>query len=689
MNKNRENYKKAIDQIHVDSDLKDKVLEKAKEKNKNPIYYLRYAVGIAAIVIVAVIGVSFVNDSKQDNLKYNSQTITKEEKTEALASINIKRFENIEELRDMLKENETTLKNYYNGMVSIEESAVDDLAKSTNTATQSSATRGISEEADYSKTNNQVENVDEADIVKTDGKYIYYCQNNRIYVVDKDLNLKTTIKDDDFSPTQIFINGERLVVFGRKYSYSKGDILVYNTRDFEDFEELEIEDNEEDIIEEDISTIYRPKSLVRVYNLSNIEKPEIEREISIDGNYRDARMIDNNIYLISQYSIYSYYYRGIDELKDIDLLPSYEDSLTSKVQYINATDIACFGSTRNTTYCLIAGFDLNSTEKVNIETFFGAGDNIYVSENNMYVVATEYEDWYASKSKIYKFRLENANILAVAECDVEGYVNNQFSIDEYEGNLRIATTIYKNNYRGLWYEDFEETVSTRLTIFNEELEKIGEIEDLVKDERIYAVRFIGEIGYIVTFEEIDPLWVIDLSNPENPVIKGALEIPGYSSYLHPYDETHIIGIGYNVKDNGYGGVTNDTMKLSMFDVSDLNNPREIFNISMSQKAYSSITYDHKALFFNKEENLIGFPVYVYDRGVSQVGVILYRIDLENNKFEEITDLLEKTNTGSVWRSIYIGDSLYTLYIDKIVKYDMTKFEEIGKLELEFDNRWYW
>ena len=213
------------------------------------------------------------------------------------------------------------------------------------------------------------------------------------------------------------------------------------------------------------------------------------------------------------------------------------------------------------------------------------------------------------------------------------------------------------------------------------MEKIGEIENLIEDEEIYAVRFIGDVGYVVTFEEIDPLWVIDLSDPKNPNVKGELEIPGYSSYLQPWDETHIIGFGYNVKDNGYGGVTNDTMKVSMFDVSDLENPKEIFNISFDKKyVYSNIMYEHKALFINKEENLIGFPVNWYDKQNS-TGLILYRVDLENNKFDEIKDLISK-GYGFVQRAIYIGNNIYCLFDDRIIKYDMSTFEELKSIKLD-------
>ncbi|MBR2289232.1 MAG: beta-propeller domain-containing protein [Clostridia bacterium] len=677
MNKNVENYKKAVDQIHASDSLKDRVLEQAsgKQKAKKPIYYLRYVAGLAAVVIVAVVGVNFVNKTKDETL--NVKDNLKIEEKDRLASIDIRRFESVEELKEALKENEVSTRAIYNSTLGVMEDASETVKGEETTATAT-----VQEELsdDYSRTNNQVENVDEADIVKTDGKYIYYSQNARVYIVDTNLNQKASIKEENFRPSQIFVNGNKLIVFGNKND--RGNIVLYNTTKSID----------EEVTTEDVSTVYRPKTLVKIYDLSDIENPSLVREISIDGSYREARMIEDNVYLVTQY--YAWFYRGIDELKDTDILPCYEDSLTKVVNYVEATDIAYFENTDDYGYSLISGFNLNKNEEVNVETFFGAGDEVYVSEKNMYIVAPNYssEYWSIKDSTIYKFQLDNAKVSAVAEGKVPGYTRNQFSIDEYEGNLRVATTSYESNYRGIWTEDYEAKYSTYLTILNEKLEKIGGIDNLIEDEEIYGVRFMGKVGYIVTFQEIDPLWVVDLSDPTNPVVKGELEIPGYSSYLHPYDDTHIIGIGYNVKDNGYGGVMNDTIKISMFDVSDLENPKEVFNKTLDNEYVSSaIMYEHKALFFNKSENLIGFPVSWWSRRETKSGLLLYKIDMENQTFEEIDDLIPSVKFPSIDRAIYIGNNIYTIYQDKIIKYDIKTLEKLGELELQYDygDSFYW
>ena len=696
MNKNAENYKKAIDQIHIDEDLKEKVLEntKGKTKSRKPIYYLSYAASFAVIAIVAVVGIrtNFLKDfnknlSKEKLDLSKGSEIVKENKEELLAKANIKRFSSMEELRETLEdaaENQTYVTNgvAFEDSVATAESTLSQAEKTNSTKGSEVAELEDTGLENYSKTNNQVENVDEADIVKTDGKYIYYCQNLRVYIYDNDLNLMATLDyEDGFAPRHIFINGDKLVVLGNNDGFN----ISY-------YEKLQNSENSSGTIARE-----KIKSIARIYDLTDIESPELDREISVDGRYNEARMIENNVYFVTTYGINIY---GLKQLEDSEILPSYNDTLVSDEDItIEPTDIAHFENVDDGNYSIVAGFNLDKNEEVNIETFLGHGGEIYVSENNLYVVSMNYDDYgYPKDSTIYKFALKDGTVLALGSTIVEGQVNSQFSIDEYNGDLRIATTVYdmddseeEQNNRFIEVVKVPE-YHTRLTIFNKDLEKIGEIENLIENEKVYGVRFIGEVGYIVTFESVDPLWVIDLSDPSNPVVRGELEIPGYSIYLHPWDNTHIIGIGYNVKDNRYeGGVTNDTLKLSMFDISDLNNPKEIFNISLPDELFSSITSDHKLLFINKERNLIGFPVYSFnDKGLSD-GLILFNVDLENNKFNEIDDLvvdLEDTrhNTNANARFIYINDYIYGLLWNKIKKIDIDTFKKVKEAPVPSESK---
>ncbi len=417
------------------------------------------------------------------------------------------------------------------------------------------------------------------------------------------------------------------------------------------------------------------QAIARVYDIKDVEKPTLYRELSIDGYLTNSRMIGDNLYLISSKSVY--YYDGI---KDEELLPAFIDTAVSKkTNTITCTDIAYFKNPQYNNFLTVAGFDIQKKEKASTETIYGAGDNIYCSQNNLYITQTNFKYMWGTeieKTEIYKFELDGEKVLLKANGEVKGTINDQFSMDEYNGNLRIATT--KNQYD-------EKKSESVLYVLDENLNEIGKIDDIGKGEKIYSVRFIGNVGYIVTFKQIDPLFVVDLSDPENPQIKGELKIPGYSSYLHPYDETHIIGIGYNTKSNGYGGTVNDKMKMSMFDVSDLENPKEMFSIDIGNSTTSSeITYNHKALFYNKDKNLIGFPIRTYGyygSGTSQF--VVFEIDLKEGfksygKIKEDGYDWEKT----IKRAIYIEDTLYVIATDYVVSYDLENLEKQEELKLD-------
>ncbi len=395
----------------------------------------------------------------------------------------------------------------------------------------------------------------------------------------------------------------------------------------------------------------------------------------------NSRMIGDNVFIISRKAVY--YYDGIEEE---ELLPRVQDSIIEqKTRSIDCTDIAYFRGTDDKNYMLIGGFNINNNEEISVETFFGASEDVYASENNLYLSQTVYDDNWNTNTTIYKFTLTGSQIVLQAKGEVEGYLNNQFSMDEYEGNLRLATTYTIK-------EESEEVVgdakripeikySNRLYVLDKDLKEIGRIDDLAKDEKIYSVRFIGKIGYIVTFEQIDPLFVIDLSDPTNPEIKGELKIPGYSSYLHPYDENHIIGIGYNTKSNEHGGITNDNMKMSMFDVSDVENPKEMFSIDIGTTyVYSEILYNHKSLFYKKSENLIGFSVNYDNKNRFEI----FKIDLENG-FEKYGEILNDKGFRGIERAIYIEDILYTLHYNRIISYNLNTFEKLNELELISEN----
>ena len=658
---NKEKYKNAINQIHVNEKLKEETKEKLNQSKHTKFNHVLYILSTAAVSIIALVGGFILLNKPNEVLKAKEDKIIKISKVED----DLPRFKSMEELKTTLSKSEI---NYGDENFAINET-IKDSGMETNGVTES-ARDTISDYAkNYSKTNVQVENVDEADIVKTDGDYIYYISNNNIYILKADsLELISKIvfeenENKQFNPSELYINKNKLIILGSTYEASQRKMNII-----------------EDTITDRVNVLEKNYTVAKVFNIEEKSNPIEERAVMIEGTYVTSRMIKDNIYFISQKGIYYY-----DGLKDDDILPCYRDTSSKvKEEKIECTDIAYFGNSDSYCYTLVGGFNINKNEELCVETFLGNSGETYASENNLYIIVENYNNHYvAEKSKIYKFELNDGKVLLKCNGEVDGYIGNQFAVDEYNGYLRVATTIPKLRNE----ESYDIETTTKLTIFDSDLNQVSSIDDLAKEEKIYAVRFMGDIGYIVTFEEVDPLFVIDLSDPLSPQVKGELKIPGYSSYLHPYDENYIIGIGYNTKQNKYGDITTDNIKMTMFDISNLENPIEMFSVNVGNSySYSDLFYNHKSLFYNKEKDVIGFQINYSTGSHSYIdGFALYKIDLEKGFQEYSTNLLSKGNTIYEYRLIrliYIDDTLYGLSHNQIKSYDLNTVEEKNRLDLD-------
>ena len=239
----------------------------------------------------------------------------------------------------------------------------------------------------------------------------------------------------------------------------------------------------------------------------------------------------------------------------------------------------------------------------------------------------------------------------------------------------------------------------------------GKLEEIEQDERIYSTRFMGNRLYMVTFKRIDPLFVIDLSDPKKPEILGKLKIPGFSDYLHPYDEKHIIGVGKETGDNGWGGVSIKGVKLSLFDVSDVNNPKQVDTYEVGTAGTDSEALrDHKAFLFDKKKNLLVIPVreiteqgdydsrYGYYRQKIWQGAYVFNVTPEDGfklkgKISHLDDYEDQqyywNSPGAVRRSLYMDDVLYTISAKKILMNSIKDLSEINSVGLPFEmNRYY-
>lgn len=652
-----------------------KKFKKVTTINKSPKKNITKILSIAAMAAIVITGVNVGNNIREQQLK------NKLSKTTTYDELSLKKVENFENLVEIAKENaKNNEKNtrIYDVIDGIVEDATADFTSKSSTAIQSE-TYGKSTNSDYSKTNIQVENVDEADVVKTDGKYIYYIANNKVVIIDinkpEELNKisEITYKSNEFVPSELYINDNKLIVIGNesKYFYKDGNV-----------------------VEETLNYIYKKRTykqstVALVYDLSNINNPKEIRNVAIEGKYISSRMIGNSIYFVANKSMYSNSLIR-DDIKDLDeenFKPSYTDTAVStKQKNIDFNDIYYFENPETLNYLSIGGFNIDSNDEVDIETFLGAGEDIYSSTKNMYITKTksvydvDSRKYLGDDTKILKFNLDDGKIKFKAEVNIEGKINNQFSMDENEkGEFRVATTIGDVDY------NIAKSKSTNsLFVLDENLNEIGRLDGIAPGEKIYSVRYSGDKAYMVTFYEMDPLFVIDLSDSRNPKILGELKIPGYSSYLHPYDETHLIGFGYDTKSNyDNSGVVRDGLKMSMFDISDLENPKEMFTIKIGDNRTSSeLTSNHKALLFSKEKNFIAFPVSGYSNGKYESKAQVYDIDLE--KGFTLKGEIEHDGTNyvkQIKRIIYSNDVYYTLSQKLVKATDMNTLEEITKLEI--------
>ena len=560
---------------------------------------------------------------------------------------------------------------------------------------------------EYSTTNIQVENVDEADITKTDGDYIYSLSEDKVVITDvKDetqIKIASEIEPEDSNtiPSDLILYNDKLIVISEKMKYSSSYYYYYNNRN---------------------------STVVTVYDISDREQPKKMKDYQLEQPYYTSRCIDGRLYVISSGylkeendEIVTYYY---EDGKQID--PGYKN--IKRIKDIDTTD-----------QTILSMLDLNNiNEAVKVNSYLMDVENAYVSENNIYLLEEKYDGSYSGIPEIssifglkgifgafedddeeydygrytyiYKFNLlEDGSIQYDKKAKEKGQTINQFSIDEYEGNLRVA--LYNRE-------------GSRIVIFNDEMKKIGETEKLAEGEKMYSSRFLGDRAYLVTYKTIDPLFVIDLSNPENPQVLGELKIPGYSTYLHPYDENHLIGIGMQTEEkvnrDSLGRVISTTatitgMKMALFDVTDVNNPIQISDtIIGDRRTTSAILTNHKALLFSKEKELLAIPVNNYTEDfeiesssdayesivdsytnykkeyVSE-GYFVYNINLTDGFTLKGTITHNKTkskysyyNTSRLLRGLYIDDNLYTVSEDYIKVNSLDDLQEISQLKIKED-----
>jgi uncharacterized secreted protein with C-terminal beta-propeller domain len=728
---------------------------------------------ITVVLMLTVAGVILVNGLVLDPTGPNTNNNTSN-LNDSPPESDLKKFNSPDEIASFLKEKEESGGYRGYGFGSLDMAVAPMMGKSISVPMMAESSIGTTsapspnaQADDFSTTNIQVAGVDEADIVKNDGKYIYALSGNTVSIVDayppEDAEILSKIEIEG-TPQEIFINKDRLIVLGNDYDYIRyADAQEKRKPSLVAPEEFEPYPGR---IRSQFAVLY-------VYDIADRSEPELVREVFVDGNYFDSRMVGDYVYIIA--SQYTRYY------DDLIAVPEIADSvgadLKPDVYYFDAPDY----SYSFTTIASVNAQDEGDAVHGKIY-LLGSAQAMFVSQENVYItyqrmmprpvfyekivdsvieplvpiyVSTEIKRIQSSdksdfekgweiekivmkyfdslsdvekqkleeltekkfetleleiaketeKTIVHKIAIEDGKIEYMASGKVPGRVLNQFSMDEHNGYFRIATTTGHVSRNGDQYS------ANHIYVLDSDLEIEGVLEDLAPGERIYSARFMGKRAYLVTFQKVDPLFVIDLSEPKEPRVLGKLKIPGYSDYLHPYDENHIIGLGKDAvaaEDGDFAWYRG--LKLALFDVSDVNRPKEVSKVVIGDRGTDSYALqDHKAFLFSREKNLLVIPVllaeidsekypnelpeWTYGDYVWQ-GAYVFSLDTERGfklkgKVSHNEDSVDFLKSGryyygsgyAIKRSLYMDDVLYTLSDGMIKMNGLDDLKEINRVRL--------
>lgn len=481
--------------------------------------------------------------------------------------------------------------------------------------------------AEYSETNVRQEGVDEADVVKTDGRYLYTLRDNgrAVVIVDTKDGLKEAAEvklEDPHSIREFYVNNGKLALVGESYREEKTKSGWY------------------------MSTA---STFAVTYDLSDPAKPEKIGEVTQSGYYTSSRMSEGHLYLFSQYSVDTA--SGIEPRDTEKYIPLVDGTL------LPGNDIYLPTTKQAYMYAVISSVDMEKPDDTkDSKAIFTDGGNLYVSNKNIYW----YEDrsWYTGDTVIRRLSYQDGKLKAEASGMVGGYIHDSFCIDEYKGYLRVITTEKETN---------------SVYVLDEKLKTVGSIEGLAEDERVYSARLMGDVGYFVTFRETDPLFSVDFSDPKKPEIIGELKIPGFSEYLHFYGEDMLLGIGMDVDEDGF---TTNGVKLSMFDISDNTDVKEVQKYVMKNVYSADVMYDYRAALIDVGKNIIGFSANSGD------GESYYVFSYDKDK--GFACLMEETINGTGYqtaRGVYIDQVLYVVKGNIIEAYGMEDYKKVGDIIL--------
>ena len=526
------------------------------------------------------------------------------------------------------------------GIVMYSNETADSSARTDSSSSSSDSATASARAVDtsFSDTNVRTEGVGEADIVKTDGSYLYTLKANsqEISIVDIRSDQMKVVSgislNENFQASEFYLSDQKLFVLGN----------MQNTQ-----------------VDSDSKTLYRGScTRIQTYDLADINNPKSIGTVDQSGYYRTSRFKDGYLYVFSDYYIY-------DTITKKDY-PSYVPLVGDNL--LKQSDIYLPTNHAADQYLVVSSVSASSPDKAADQKAV-MSENVYVSENNIYIYeytnSSILADNLAAKNQtiLRKLSYNKGKLSGSAQGKVKGYLNDSFSIDEYDNTLRLVTTVTHNVGNS--------SQSNSVYVLDADLKTIGKIEDLAKNEQVYSARFLGDTGYFVTYEQTDPLFSVDFSDPENPKILGKLKIPGFSEYLHFYSDNLLLGIGMDTDENG---ITNG-VKISMFDISDPSDVKEVSKYTLDQYYYSDVFSDYRAALVDPEKNLICFPL---SGSANQYVILSYDKD---QGFQ--VQMQEEVNGNSYLgtRGVYANEKFYVINGNAIEAYRMGDYVKIDDLLL--------
>lgn len=625
-----EQIRKESEDIQIPDSLRpDQIEKRLTERPKKYRWKKGYTAGLAAACCLLVCGAVW-------GIQKSPQRVSPVEKqdtaTEQAESSDIQTAKSYDQIYEYLQANQDNQYGTDTGMLErgvVTESAED--SSSTNSAaavdTGVAQNSKSSENAVYSETNIRQEGVDEADVVKTDGRYLYTLKDNgsSVSIVDtvngKLKEVASVRVEDDDQAREFYVNDGHLILVSEFDQEREDGTWTYASTD----------------------------TRVTTYDITDPEKPEKAGEVTQSGSYTSSRLTDGHLYLFTQYSVDVT--SGITPKDKKDYIPYVNQ------QMLEADDIYLPPFSQAYMYEVVSSVDVAKPGEIqDTKAIFSDGGELYVSNDNIYWYETQWSD--KTETVIKRISYKGGKLKAEASGKVDGYINDSFSIDEYDGYLRVVTTDDETN--GLY-------------ILNSNMKEVGSITGLAEGEQVYSARLLGDTGYFVTYEQTDPLFSVDLSDPKNPKIIGKLKIPGFSEYLHFYGENLLLGIGMDVDEDGF---TTNGVKLSMFDISDSSDVKEIQKYTLENVYSAAVMYDYKAVLIDPEKNVIGFAA----DGNNGENYYVFSYN-DTNGFECLMNETVNGNGYQSARGVYVDNTLYVVKGNIIEAYDMADYQKIDDLIL--------